>query len=88
MARQRARIGGNLGETHQRQRARAGDPMRAYDRLPPELRGWMANAALPWSTRSCLSIWKRELGAGGSARDALQRLDRAEAVALARGTGF
>lgn len=54
--------------------------MRAYDALPEGLRRWMAGAALPWSPASCLKIWR----GAASAEEALERLARAEAAALAR----
>ena len=41
-------------------RRRTQDPMAAYDRLPPELRGWLAQAALPWSA-PCWSTGKGEI---------------------------
>lgn len=75
---------GNLGETRQKKRLRVSDPMAAYDRLPPELRSWMARAALPWSSRSCLALWRRALREGASVEQAIARLDRAEQAALAR----
>lgn len=37
---------GNRGATSLRRKRRRGDPMRDYDRLPPELRCWLADAAL------------------------------------------
>lgn len=75
---------GNLGTTQQKLRSRSTDPMLAYDRLPPELRAWMAGAALPWSPKSCLGIWRRALREGASLEQALQRLNRAEQSALRR----
>ena len=47
----------NLGQTSLPKRRRARDPMRDYDRLPAPLRHWMAQAALPWSPKSCLKLW-------------------------------
>ena len=58
--------------------------MRVYDRLPPDLRRWMAEAALPWSPASCLALWRRALAEGGSTEAALARLRQAEAAMLAR----
>ena len=76
--------GHNRGATRLKRSRRAGCPMQGYDRLPPPLRGWMATAALPWSARSCLALWQRALKEGASHREALDRLDRAEAALLAR----
>ena len=71
--------GGNLATSLPRRRQR-GCPMAAYDRLPPELRRWLAEAALPWSAASVLRVWHR---AGDPAR-ALARLSALEAGQLAR----
>jgi hypothetical protein len=67
-----------------RARRRAGDPMAAYDRLPRDLRLWLAEAALPWSAASVLRLWQRALRETGCARAARDRLARAEANTLAR----
>lgn len=59
--------------------------MDRYDRLPPELRSWLAAAALPWSPRSVLRLWNRLLReARGDVAAVLARLDRAEQKMLAR----
>ena len=58
--------------------------MAAYDRLPPEVRRWLANAALPWSPASALRLWQRALRDRCDAQSALARLDLAERVTLAR----
>lgn len=58
--------------------------MRAYDALPPELRRWMAGAALPWSPASCRRIWRKARARGEPIEAVLARLDRAEAACLAR----
>lgn len=34
-----------------KRRSRQGDAMARFDRLPPDLRRWLAQAALPWSPR-------------------------------------
>lgn len=60
---------------------RRGGSMRAHDALPPELRRWLQDAALPWSARSALKIWDRARRAG---EDGCARLERAEARMLAR----
>ncbi|MCT8161852.1 DUF6525 family protein [Pseudoruegeria sp. SHC-113] len=72
----------NLASTLPRRR-RSVDPMRAYDALPAELRGWLAEAALPWSAHSAQRIWKQAVARGGPS-EALAALQRAEAAALAR----
>ena len=75
-------MSGNL--TSPRARFRAVDPMAAYDRLPADLRHWLAEAALPWSATSVLRLWQRALRETGSAEAARDRLARAEAKTLAR----
>ena len=75
---------GNLGETRLKRRRRRRDPMRAYDALPPPLRRWLAEAALPWSPASCRRIWKRARARGEPIDAVLARLDRAEAQTLSR----
>ncbi|WP_172362260.1 DUF6525 family protein [Pseudogemmobacter hezensis] len=76
-------MGRNL-VTSLRCRARA-RPMDRFDRLPPELRHWLARAALPWSPQSAARLWQKALReAAGDRVAALSRLDRAEARLLAR----
>ena len=68
-----------------KRRARACDPMEAYDRLPADLRRWLAEAALPWSPRSALRAWQAALKrAGGDPRLARARLSETEARQLRR----
>ena len=70
--------------TSLRRRARA-RPMERYDRLPSELRSWLARAALPWSPHSAARLWQRLLReASGDVAAALRRLDLAEQRMLAR----
>ena len=74
-------MGGNLA-TSLRKRLRA-RPMEEFDHLPPELRGWLARAALPWSARSAARIW-RKAGRDGNAEDRCNRLDAIERAMLRR----
>lgn len=67
-----------------RARWRATDPMAAHDRLPPPLRAWATQAALPWSAASLRRLWDRALAETGCPRAALARLTAAERSALAR----
>lgn len=53
--------GGRNARTTLKRRVRPGDPMAHYDRLPGELRAWLAQAALPWSPRSALRAWEASL---------------------------
>ena len=74
----------NLGQTALKRRRRRADPMRDYDALPPVLRHWIAHAAMPWSPRSCLRVWRAARAKGATEVEALDRLTRAEAALLAR----
>ena len=67
-----------------RARWRKTNPMAAYDRLPPDLRSWLAGAALPWSAASVLRVWQRALHETGCPEAAKARMTRAEARTLAR----
>lgn len=78
------RIGRNLGESSLRRRRRAGEPMAAFDGLPPPLRRWLSEAALPWSPASVRRIWSRSRARGLSPEEILLSLSRAEARTLAR----
>ena len=55
-------------------------PMRAFDRLPADLRRWLAEAALPWSPQSALKLWQAALeehhGCRAAARARLARAER------------
>jgi hypothetical protein len=60
-------------------------PMRAFDRLPAELRGWLAQARLPWSPQSVQRLWHSALRrCRGDRTLALAELTRAEDRSLAR----
>ena len=59
--------------------------MDRYDRLPAELRRWLAGAALPWSAGSALRLWRRlDRETGGDVARMLRRLELAERRMLAR----
>ncbi len=76
-------MAGNLASTLTR-RGR-GRPMDRYDRLPAELRRWLAGAALPWSAGSALRLWRRlDRETGGDVARMLRRLELAERRMLAR----
>ena len=54
--------------------------MAAYDRLPADLRAWLAYAALPWSPRSALRVWRAAIKTNGNDKTAahlhLNQLER------------
>jgi hypothetical protein len=58
--------------------------MAAFDRLPPRLRRWLHEAALPWSAESAMTIWRRALAETGCEDQALARCEAAERAMLAR----
>ena len=59
--------------------------MERYDGLPPELRAWLAGAALPWSPHSALQVWSRAFRAAqGDAGSARARPDQTERRMLER----
>jgi hypothetical protein len=73
---------GNLGSTALKRRRRATDPMMTYDTLPQPLRRWLAEAALPWSPKSCKRIWEKARSNGLSVNDAIVVLTKAERKTL------
>lgn len=58
--------------------------MAAYDALPPFLRRWLAEAALPWSPASCRRVWRAARADGNGDAETLARLDDAERATLSR----
>ena len=57
--------------------------MQDYDRLPSNLRMWVANAAMPWGPASVRKAYMRALARVGDPDIALQELDRYQAKQLA-----
>ena len=79
---------GNLGQTSMRKRRRVEDPMREFDGLPPRLRVWLAQAAMPWRPRSVLRAYNRALAERGDPEEALAELDRLQSFRLAKDNPF
>ncbi|PYE85982.1 DUF6525 family protein [Pseudoroseicyclus aestuarii] len=78
----------NLGACDLPRRRRSAPPMEAFDRLPPALRRWLAQAALPWSPASARRAWRAALGrTGGCEIAACEELSRIEAAQLRRNAG-
>ena len=66
--------------TNLRRRRRNANPMAEYDALPRELRGWLADAQLPWSPHSVRKLWKKALREhNGETGEALNFLSACEA---------
>ena len=74
----------NRGQTGLRLKRRAEDPMRAYDSLPPPVRHWLSQAAMPWSPASCRKILRSAKARGEGMERVLARLDHAERQTLAK----
>lgn len=66
----------NRGATSLKRRQRTAQPMQDYDRLPAELRAWIAGAVLPWSPRSVRRAYDRALTRTRDPSLALRELDR------------
>lgn len=77
----------NLGQTALPRARRRGDPMRAFDALPPDLRNWLRAASLPWSPRSAERAYRKALERCGDQRLALRELDALQARLIARDAG-
>ncbi|SLN53276.1 DUF6525 family protein [Ruegeria meonggei] len=77
-------MGRNLGQTKLRKRRRREDPMREFDLLPPVLRAWVTQAALPWRPRSVLRAYNTALARTGDQTRALDELKHLEAAQLAK----
>jgi len=58
--------------------------MRAYDRLPAELREWLAGAVLPWRPASVRKAFERALAETGDRECALARLDVLQDMLIGR----
>lgn len=67
-------MAGNCGATSLRRRGRDGSAMGRYDRLPRDLRHWLAEARLPWSPASALKAWQRALDQTQGNRDQARRV--------------
>ena len=77
-------MGRNLGHTKLKKRRRRENPMQEYDRLPPLLRSWVSQAAMPWRPRSVRRAYDKALAETGDAARALQELNRLEALQLSK----
>ena len=61
--------------------------MSEYDRLPPELRVWVANAMLPWRAATVARAYHRALRRVGTHDLALDELDRVQRSLVAKDAG-
>ena len=74
----------NRGVTSLKLRRRCEDPMREFDRLPTDLRLWLASAKLPWRPRSVQRAFDQAFARTRDADLALQELDRLETRLIAK----
>ena len=74
----------NLGQSTLRRKRRSGDPMPAYDGLPPPLRQWLSAAALPWSPTPARRLWFKLRSKGLTQEEMIVSLSEVEARTLAR----
>ncbi len=66
----------NLGTTTLKRRRRPPNAMHEFDRLPPELRSWVATAMLPWRPQSVRRAYDKALERTQDTSKALEELDR------------
>ena len=69
------KINNNLGRTSLKRKRRNENPLLDYDRLPRDLREWVANAELPWRPRSVLKAYERAFSKTGDRNKALIELN-------------
>ncbi|MEM0946179.1 MAG: DUF6525 family protein [Pseudomonadota bacterium] len=75
---------GNRGQTSLKRRRRVEDPMRDYDRLPGDLRNWLASAVLPWRPRSVRRAFDKAYARTQNRERAIEELDRMQDRLLAK----
>jgi hypothetical protein len=78
----------NRGTTSLKRKRRPANPMRDFDHLPPELRIWLSNAALPWRPRSVRRAFDRALARTRDRQQALEQLDALENRLIAKDACF
>ncbi|MEM9523358.1 MAG: DUF6525 family protein [Pseudomonadota bacterium] len=74
----------NRGKTSLKLKRRNEDPMREFDRLPSELRAWLASAMLPWRPRSVRREFDRAIARTQDRARALEALDRLQERLIAK----
>jgi len=65
----------NRGSTSLKRKRRNECPILDYDRLPSELRAWIANAELPWRPKSVLKAYGRAFSKTGDRNKAMNELN-------------
>ena len=74
----------NRGATTLKSKRRTRNPMAEYDRLPAELRSWVATAILPWRAGSVQAAYDKAMARTGDPRLALHELDRLQRTLVAK----
>ncbi|MEM7546477.1 MAG: DUF6525 family protein [Pseudomonadota bacterium] len=74
----------NRGATSLKRKRTHENPMREYDRLPTELRHWLASASLPWRPRSVRRAFDQALSRTQDEAEALRELDRLQEHLIAK----
>lgn len=74
----------NLGNTTLKRKRRDENSLLDYDRLPKNLRTWIANAELPWRPKSVLRAYERAYTKTGSIEEALFELSRLQHKLISR----
>ena len=72
----------NLGSTNLKRKRRNENPILDYDRLPKELRKWIANAELPWRPKSVLKAYERAYSRTSNNKKAMNELSLSERIML------
>ena len=74
----------NRGNTNLRIRRRKSNSFQEFDRLPEQLREWLRNAVLPWSSRSVKRVYQRVITTTGDVSFAIAELERLQELQLAK----
>jgi len=69
------KMNNNLGRTSLKRKKRNENPLLDYDRLPRDLRAWVANAKLPWRPRSVIKAYERAFLKTGDPNKAINELN-------------
>ena len=74
----------NRGNTNLRIRRRKSNSFQEFDSLPKQLREWLRNAVLPWSSRSVQRVYQRVIETTGDISFAIAELERLQELQLAK----
>lgn len=74
----------NCGTTTLKRRRRNENQMAEFDKLPKELREWVAGAVLPWRAKSVKSAFLKAKKQTGSAKQAMDELEKRQKTLVAK----